>query len=336
MAKITDAKTAPEPEVTAPAGEPTPPAEGAEQKNDADAVGLQAKVAELQAIADKLAKERDAATAEKIRQEAMYKGLQNQTTKTLQKAAEDRKALEQERVARAELQEIKQLLGAVTSKVLDESEQKELEYQQREARIKAEQAWLEAQKANPVQPEPTIAPQYTDPDAEKARFLDFYFHGIDIDPKDPGIDWGEGETDTRIAFSRFTTSVLKLKAQKDQEKTQDVVATLQKQAAETLAEIKAQQAELKAKADAEVEQAKAEAEEAARKKAEAKLRKMGVDVAGTPPPESDTKRTLGQKIDNDLDESLLTKGKPFSKERAEGQAEYARRLAAIQNEIRGR
>jgi len=334
MAKqSTAAATDPEP-VATPSGEPVvPTAEPVEQKPDVNVQleELSKKLSEYQALtAQAEAKAKDS-EAKALRNEAMYKGLQNQTTKTLQQAAEDRKQLVQLQQDRAELAEIKEMLNVVSSRVLDEDEKKDLQYRQRELKLKlAEQAVSDAAKVASEQSVQTAAsPSYQNPEDVKSQFLEYYFPGSGIDPNDSGIDWGEGSTSQQDAFRRFTVSVVNLKNIKDQAKTQDAMKVIQDQTAKALEEFKAQQADLLKSTTEQVEKAKTEAIEQARKDSEKKLRALGADIPGTPPPDSQGQsKSWANMMSEQLDDKLL--------ETAKGREEFERRMKAIRAAVRGR
>lgn len=330
--KSTAAATDPTPTAT-PTGEPVAPtAETVEQKSDVtnQLEELSKKLSEYQAlVAQSEAKAKDA-EAKALRNEAMYKGLQNQTTKTLQQAAEDRKRLEQLQQDRAELAEIKEMLNVVSSRVLDEDERKDLQYRQRELKLKlAEQAVADAAKAVQQPVQTAASPSYENPENVKAQFLEYYFPGIGVDPNDPAIDWGDNASSQQEAFRRFTVSVINLKNQKDQAKTQDAMAAIKAETDKALAVFQAQQEELIKSTSEQVEKAKAEAIETARKDSEKKLRALGADVPGTPPPDSGGQgKTLMNMMNEQLDDKLL--------QTAKGREEFGRRMEAIRAAVRGR
>jgi DNA repair exonuclease SbcCD ATPase subunit len=176
----------------------------------------------------------------------------------------------------------------------------------------------------------TASPQqYDTPETTKKDFVEYYFPGLGIDPNDPNIDWATDvpQTESARAFQRFTNSIVRIKNAMDQAKNQDVVAQMQKQAAEQLAAIEAKQQELTAQSAAELEQAKKDAAATARKEAEAKLRKLGADVSGEHADDG-ARKSFGQQMVEQLDDSLL--------QTKSGQAEYARRVEAIkQQRVRG-
>lgn len=316
-------------EATAPA-EPTVPAGEPAQEIVAnqELEALRKQVEETTSLVKRIEKEKNDAIANALRIDAQYKGLQNQTTRSLQKAAEDRRALAEARMQAAEVADIKSLLSTLASKVLDEDEAKALQYKQKELELQRREEAIKTAATQPVE-EPVVEPQqYTNPENEKAQFLSYYFPGVDVDPNDPNIDWGVGANSTQEAFRRFTTSVLKIKDQKESTKANDAVAELRKQAEEQLAALKKQQEELATKTAEEIAAAKAEAAETARKEAEKRLRALGADVAGTPNPDGSGNKTFGQQMDEVLDDNLLKTKK--------GQEEYARRVEAIKKQVRER
>jgi hypothetical protein len=311
-----------------------PAASGTESANQNDNVTnqlkeLQETLASLQSAQARTEQEKNEALARAMREEAKYKGLQNQTTRTLQQAAQDRKALESIKQERGELAEIKSVLEVLASRVLDEPERKEMEFKQRELRLKlAEQAQADvARAAQEAAAQAVTSTQYQNPEDEKAQFVNFYFPGENIDPSDPNIDWGEGAQSTQEAFRRFNVSVLKIKNQKAQAQTEETTISIQKQTEEALKALQARQVELEKKTAEEIATAKTEAIDAARKNSEKKLRALGADVDGTPAPDG-ARRTFAQQLDTELDDSLLRTKK--------GQEEYARRIEAIKAQMRGR
>jgi hypothetical protein len=334
--KIAGAGTATETATTASAETAASSAEPEAQKNDAfekQLTELQGKLTELTAERDKVTQEAKDATASRLQYEAMYKGLQNQTTKTLQNAAQTRKDLEQAKLDRAELAQIREALDTVTNHLLDEDERKELGLRQRELKLKqAEQAITEAaqQAVQESTAQATASPQqYIAPETTKKDFVEYYFPGLGIDPNDSRIDWANDvpQAENARAFQRFTNSIVRIKNEMDQAKNQDVVAQLQKQAEEQLAAIKAEQETKNAQTAAEIEQAKVTAKADARKEAEAKLRKLGADVSGEHADDG-ARKSFGQQMVEQLDDSLL--------QTKSGQAEYARRVEAIkQQRVRG-
>lgn len=322
MAKSTGSAPDDKPAATAPAEPIEPVASDTEQKMNVNdqLLELQGKLSQLQEAHAKTEQEKVSAQALALQNEAKYRGLQHQTTKTLQQAAEDKRSLEQYKANQVEMAEIRELLSTVASRVLDEDEKKDLQYRQRELRVKlAEQAVADAQ-AQPVAQNATST-SYQSPEDAKAQFLNTYFPGIGIDPTDPGIDWGEG-ADGAEAFRRFTTSVIKVKDQKDQAKTQDAYAAIQKQTEDALAAFKAENTEALTKA-------KEEAIQTARKDSEKKLRALGADVAGTPTGDAGAgSKSLIAMMNEQLDDNLLrTKT---------GREEYNRRMEAIRTQVRGR
>lgn len=328
--KSTGAETPATPAATASAEPVVPAAEPANQEIIAKLEEATAKLVELQASQDKLSREKNDAIATALRADAMYKGLQNQTTKTLQKAAEDRRALAQAQIQAAEIGDIKSLLNTLASKVLDEDEAKQLQWNQKELELqRREQAIVNRAAETPVVEEPVATPQqYTTPEDEKAQFLSYYFPGVEVDPADPNIDWGVGASSTQEAFRRFTTSVLKIKDTKEATKANDAASVLRQQAENQLAELKKQQEELAAKTAEEIAAAKQVATSEARKEAEKRLRAMGADVTGTPIADGGP-RTLKQQVEEVLDDNLLRQGK-------KGQEEYARRVEAIKKQVKER
>lgn len=321
--------TAPDtkPAATAPAEpvEPTTDTEGQNVDVNAQLLELQGKLVQLQAAHAVTEKEKVDAQALALQNEAKYRGLQHNTTKTLQLAAEDKRSLEQYKQNQGELAEIRELLSTVANRVLDEDERKDLQYRQRELKVKLAEQDIAARMA---EPQTAASTSYQTPEDAKAQFLNTYFPGIGIDPSDPGIDWGEGAEGSE-AFRRFTTSVIRVKDQKDQTKTQDAYAAIQKQTEDALAAFKAQNAELLTTTQAEIAKAKEEAITAARRDSEKKLRALGADVPGTPPADAAAGgRSLMSIMNEQLDDTLLrTKS---------GREEYARRMETIRNTVRGR
>lgn len=317
------------PEAPAPAETPAPaPAgeSGQEIIANQEIESLRKQIADAAAAMEALARQRDDAVANALRSDAQYKGLQNQTTKTLQKAAQDRRELELARMQAAEVGDIKSLLNTLASKVLDEDEAKQLQWKQKELELQRKEAALMA-AANAPKEDPIAEPQqYTTPEDEKAQFLSYYFPGVAIDPKDPNIDWGVGANSTQEAFRRFTTSVLKIKDSQESSKANNAVAELQKQAQAQLEAMKQQISDLASKSQEEIAAAKTAAAEEARKEAEKRLRAMGADVSGTPNPDGTGSRTLAKQIDEEIPDSLL-----YSDPK-----EYARRVGAINKQVRER
>jgi hypothetical protein len=306
----------------------TPAGESAQEIVATQAVEkLQAELDKATAALKQLELERNNAVANAVRSDAQYKDLQHQTTKTLQKAAEDRRALAVAQMQAQEIGDIKQLLNTVIGKVLDEDSAKEFTYAQKDLELKRREAAIEALKNAPVEPEPEAEPQnFTTPENEKAQFLSYYFPGVDVDPSDPNIDWGVGAQSTPEAFRRFTTSVLNIKAQKDSTKANDAVVAVQKQATEQLEAVKKQIEDLASKSVEEIAAAKAAAAEEARKEAEKRLRAMGADVSGAAPSDGSGRKTFGQQMEEAVPDSLLTTKK--------GQEQYAKNLEAIKKQVR--
>src|SRR5712692_812261 len=180
---------------------------------------LQTKFADV----EKAKKESD---AEAMRWQASYKGLQQTATQKLQEAAKQRDELTTLQQNRAELAEIKDYLATLASRVLDESERKDFEMKQRENRLKAQaEAYEQRLKELTQKTEPTSGQQVLeDPMVVKKQFLDYYF-GPGLDPTDPTIDWADDvQNNTPEAFRRLTQSVMKIKFQKDEKQTQDIVS----------------------------------------------------------------------------------------------------------------
>ena len=325
--KSSAAETPVEPVAATGTPEPVaPPAEPAQEISASEVESLKKQIADAAAAMEALTKQRNDAIANALRADAQYKGLQNQTTKTLQQAAKDRRDLALAQMQAAEVGDIKSLLNTLASKVLDEDEAKQLQYTQRELELKRREAAFEAAKTAPVE-EPVVEPQqYTTPENEKAQFLSYYFPGVDVDPNDPNIDWGVGATTTQEAFRRLTTSVLKIKDQKDSAKANDAITAMQKQTSEQLEAFKKQIEDLSSKSVEEVAAAKAKAAEDARKDAEKRLRAMGADVSGAAPSDGSGRKTFGQQIEETLNDDLLRT--------PEGRKQYQKNLEAIQRQVR--
>jgi hypothetical protein len=325
--KSTAAATDPTPTAT-PSGEPVAPtAEPVEQNITAQIEELNKRLSEYETVRTQLESRAKEAEAKALRNEAMYKGLQSQTTKTLQQAAEERKRLDQLERNNGEIADIKELLSGIANRVLDENEQKELQFRQRELRLKRAEEALVAPQTQPVQN--AASPSYQNPEDVKAQFLEFYFPGVEVDSNDPGIDWGDGAASPQDAFRRFTVSVMNLKNQKEQSKTQDAMAAIKAETDAALTAFKAQQDQLFQQSREEVEKAKETAKEEARKDSEKKLRALGADVSGTPLPDSQGEgSSLMQMMTDQLDDSLLRTPK--------GREEFNRRMENIRAKVRGR
>lgn len=301
------------------------------QKNDVQnqVVMLQKTLEEIQKANEVILREKQEAQALALQNEAKYRGFQQQVTKTLQQAAEDRRALEQLRQSNFKTAEFEEMLEAIANRVLDEDERKDLKFRQREAKVKlAEQAVAASQEQIAQSAAPSAAsPSYQSPEDAKAQFLNDYFPGSGIDPKDTRLDWGEGATGAE-AFKRFTNSVVSIQ----NARSQDEYAKIQKQTQDALDAFKSQQEEIQKKTEEEISKAKQEAIDAARKDSEKKLRALGADVSGTPSPEPGSGTPSGKSLmdimNEQLDDSLLTTPK--------GRQEYDRRLRAITSQVRGR
>lgn len=328
--KSTDPDTTAAPAATAIA-EPVAQPVATSQDNNAlteQLKELQAKLSEAQATLESTEKAKNEATAKQLQYEAMYKGLQNQTTKTLQKAAEDRKILEQQRQDSAKMAQIEEALATITAHLLDDGERKELELRQRELKLKlAEQADSEArQRAQEQAVQATASPQsYSTLEDQKAQFVNYYYPGQGIDPNDSRIDWASDVVDNPAeALRRFTTSVGKIKDDQYQAKIQDVVAQLKTQNEETLRAHEAKIQELIAENAKSVEQAKVDAKEEARKSGEKRLRQLGADIPGSTSSDG-TRRTLQQQMDEELPDDLAYKDPK----------EYQRRVERLSKQFRG-
>ena len=306
-----------------------PPADPAQEIIANEAETLKKQIADAAALVEKLTSERNNAIANALRADAQYKGLQSQTTKTLQQAAADRRALAVAQAQAAEVSDMKSLLQTLAGKVLDEDEAKQLQWTQKELELKRREAAIEAAKTAPAEETVATPQQYTNPTDERARFLSWYFPGVEIDPNDPNIDWASDASGEAEAMKRFIGSVMKIKDQKDATKTNDAVSVLKQQSETQLAELKAKQDELVAKTAQEIEDAKAAAIEEARKETEKRLRAMGADVAGTPAPDGSGNKTFGQQLEEVLDDNLLRQG-------PKGVAEYNRRVEAMKKQVRER
>jgi hypothetical protein len=318
---VTPAATA-----TAEIATPAPTGEPAQEVVATQAVeDLKKQLGQAAEALKSLETEKNNAVANALRADAQYKGLQNQTTKTLQRAAEDRRALAVAQMQAQEIGDIKSLLNTVIGKVLDEDSAKEFAYAQKDLELKRREAAYEALKNVSIEPEPE--PQnFTTPENEKAQFLSYYFPGVEVDPNDSNIDWGVGANSTQEAFRRFTTSVLNIKAQKDQSKANDAVVAVQKQATEQLQAVQKQIEDLASKSVEEIAAAKATAGEEARKEAEKRLRAMGADVSGAAPSDGSGRKTFGQQMEEAVPDSLL-----YTKK---GQEQYAKNLEAIKKQVR--
>lgn len=318
-----------------PSGEPV---EQVSEPVEQETVNIAAQIEELQKqLADfnamKTAKEAAEAKvkeseAKALRYDAMYKGLQNQTTRTLQQAAEDRKRLQALESDRAELAEVKEMLSGIASRVLDEDERKELQFRQRELKLKLqEQAY--AQRAAETAVEQTAqtaaSPSYESQEDVKARFVNHYFPNSGVNPDDPNIDWGDGSNNQVEALGRFTASVSRIIMQKNDARTQDAMAAIKAETSKALEEFKTQQTELLRTTQEQVAKAKEEAIETARKDSEKKLRALGADVPGTPPPDSQGQgKSFDAMMKEQLDDSLIYTNPK----------EYARRMEMVRQAVR--
>lgn len=333
MAKqSTAAATDPTPTATPP-GEPVEQkAEPVEQKTDVNVQfeELNKKLTEFQDLLAKSEQARKDSEAKALRNEAMYKGLQSQTTKTLQQAAANEYKLAQLQQDRAELSEIKEMLSVVAGRVLDEDERKELQYRQRELQLKLkEQAVEQAAQATQTAAQTTASTPYQSQEDVKVQFVNTYFPNSGVDPFDPNIDWGEGALSQQEALARFTGSVTRIILQKSDARTQDAMATIKTETDNALAAFKVQQAELLTTVKTEAEKAKQEAIDQARKDSEKKLRALGADVSGTPPSDgAGQSKTLMNMINEQLDDNMLRTPK--------GREEYNRRMEEIRRQFRGR
>ncbi len=135
--------------------------------------------------------------------EAKYKGLQNQTTRKLQEAAQLQRQLQGQAATAQELAQLRQLVEYIARRDLDEGEAQQLEVLRREAAVQAREQAL-------TQPQQQTNYNVVDETTRKQQFLEAYFPNSGIDPDDPNLDWGEGLTDQGEAFRRLSTSVKKV------------------------------------------------------------------------------------------------------------------------------
>lgn len=274
--------------------------------------------------AKRLEDENKRATAEALRWQSGYKGLQANTTAKLQEAAAMQRQLQEAQNTSGQLEALRDTVNLLARRMLDEDQAKEFELQQRELRIRQ----LEAQAQRPQQQQVVqqqYAEPYVDPEIQKKQYLDYYFPGVNVDPTNPDIDWGEGAPSTADAMRRFTASVTKIMqdtgSRTQQERTKSEAETL-------LEQIQAQAAQLENAKQLAIEEARAEV----RREVEERARRLGIDAgtAGAPVPEAT--RKVRTQLD-DLDDSLLSLGEKDSPARKKAVAEYNTRLASIRKQL---
>ena len=281
-----------------------------------------AKHSELENQVKTLTEENKRALAEAMRWQSGYKGLQASTTTKLQEAAAMQRQLQEAQNTSSQLESLRETVNLVARRMLDEDQAKEFDLQQRELRLRqAEQA----AQTRVQQPQQQYVQDYVDPDIQKKQYLDYYFPGVEIDPSDPQIDWGEGAPSTAEAMRRFTTSVMKVAGKPKQPAQEEPVKS---DAQKLLEQIQAQAAQLENAKQLAIEEATA----AARREVEERARRLGID-AGTPgTPASDATRKVRSQLD-ELDESLLSIGEKDSPARKKGVQEYNAKLAAIRQQL---
>lgn len=313
-------------EVTDPSGS------GAGTDNQANEINarikdLEAQLQKYTGVEDKvksLEAENKKAMADALRWQSGYKGLQANTTAKLQEYAAMQRQLQDAQNTSAQLEGLRETVNLLARRMLDEDQAKEFDLQQRELRIRQ----LEAQAQRVAQqPQPQVAqqPDPVDIDIRKKQYLDYYFPGVEIDPSDSSIDWGEGAPSTDDAMRRFTSSVTRIIQTKGQATTQESVKS---EAEKLLEQIQAQAAQLENAKQLAIEEAKAEA----RKEVEERARRLGIDAGAAGTPASDVNRKLKTQLD-ELDESLLTVGEKDSPARKKGMQEYNARLASIRQQL---
>jgi DNA repair exonuclease SbcCD ATPase subunit len=278
--------------------------------------GLDARVKSLQ-------EENRRATAEAMRWQSGYKGLQQRTTEKLQEAAALQRQLSEAQQTAGQLSELRETVNLLARKMLDEDQAKEFDLQQRELRIRQAEAMVQqrAQQPSPQQAQP--AQQYVDPDIQRRQYIETFFPGVDIDPNHPDIDWGEGASNQSEAFARWTASVARVMMGQDRKEEQEIKSEAQR----LLEQTQAQLVELTKAKDLAIEEAKAQA----RKDVEERLRKLGIDAGGTSPASASTRKA---QVDlNELDETTLYTGEPGSPARKKAQLEYDAKLRAIRNKL---
>jgi hypothetical protein len=257
------------------------------------------------------------AEAAALRWESSYKGLQKQTTQSLQAAAEDRRRLvETERThqdlltALGGLQDVRDSISALAGKMLDEDQAREFNIARRESALRREEdiaKQRQSQQSQIVEPAQSQQFTYTDPNEEKRNFLNYYFPDSGVDPTDPNIDWGEGATSQQEAFRRFTVSVTRI--QKDSGQSQERQES-QTEAEKFLAELKKEREEF----EAQKTQALEEVQTQARKQVEERLRKLGVD-SGSVATQSGSDPKMNTKL-SEISEADLMRGDPASRKKA--------------------
>lgn len=257
-----------------------------------------------------------AAQAEALRWQSSYRSLQSSTTASLQEAARTRQEqTAQQRIhdelaqARAEMSQVREGLAFLATRMGDEDSVKEFQLRQREVQLQqmeevAKQRMTALQAAAQQQQSPPQR-QFTDPSDEKRQFLDYYFPDSGVDHSNPAIDWGEGAPDTREAFRRFTTSVMKLREESTPGKP-----PVQSEVAQLITQLQKDREELQRSHEQALEDLKVQN----RRDVEERLRKVGADAGNGSSVSQSTAKA--QTRLNELDESALSHGEPAARAKA--------------------
>lgn len=334
MAKTTEVTQEVPQEITANAEKPGKTEEKKDQNSETP-VDFAAKVAELETQftqlqnaskerIEALKKERKTLEGKLVTMENQYRGLQREVTPKMQEAAELRKQAVANQQVLTRLEELNATIELIGRRVLDDSEVEQLNQTRKQARLEAENKALKEQMATPApaqanNPTPIVRSNLTE---QRKQFLDYYFEGSKIDPNDPAIDWAEdmAQSNPNEAFRRITSSVTKVLVKKDKKADKEEEPVVEQPQIDFQAEL----AKIKEEA---TRLAQEEAKKLAREETEKRFRAAGMD-AGLAPVNEGT-RTFRAEINEELDEGLLTKGAPGSRERRESVDEYNRRLENV-------
>ena len=293
------------------------------------------ELAKIEERAKTLEAEHKASQADSLRWHSAYKGLQRQTTQSMQTAAEDRRRLsELERVnqqllgALGSMEEVKQSIVSLAAKTLDEDGARDFQLSQREAALKRQEALAQQRAQMATQPPPVQQYQpYMDPEEQRKQFLEAYFPGSGLDPNDPNIDWAEDATNPSEAMSRFTRSVYGIfRAVQGQQPAPEVAGLSDAQ--QLLEQIRQETESMQASRTKMAEELRAEA----RRDVEERLRRMGVDQEPV-----NNRTTSSPRIEtqlNELDETSMMTGDVNSRRLA--QKRYSEQVEEVKRQLRAK
>lgn len=293
------------------------------------------QLAQIEKRTKELEDQHKTAQAEALRWQSSYKGLQRQTTQAMQQAAEDKRRLvdlERERVqylqSLSSIEDVRQSVSALASKMLDEDAAKDFNLSQREMLLRRQEELAKQrvqQQQQAVTQQPVQYQPYTDPEEQRKMFLEAYFPGSGVDPNDPSIDWAPDATNPQEAMSRFTSSVYRIfREQLNQPQQGEAV---QSEAEKLLEQFRQEREALAASQARALEEVKLEA----KRDVEERLRKMGMDAEPPAGNRSASTPRIETRL-NALDESSMMSGDVNTRKAA--QKKYQDEVEEIKRHLR--